>query len=158
MAKQRKSRTVSFLKTQPEAKLPSPEEVNQTVAKVTGKTTTPPEEKPKPKPKSKTRSSSKPEPKSSVVQRSPKKRTIQPKPDVPEPEPIIIVKPKKRMPLTTAITPENRAKLEVASIHSKESVADMINEALEHYFETVVIIQDQALIDTFTAIYSRKAK
>ena len=147
MAKQRKSRTAGFLKTQPEAKLPSPDEVNQTIAKVTRKT--PKTNAPKPKP---------PTPKPKPIQQSSKQRYIQAKPDLPEPEPIVIIKPPKRVPLTTAISPENRAKLEVASIHSKESVADMINEALEHYFETVVLIQDQALIDTFKAIYARKAK
>lgn len=130
-AKKRKSRTVGFLNTQPSAKLPSPDEVNKTIAKVTGKST---------------------------VKKETQPRYIQAQKTTPEPPPPPVVKTQKRVPLTTAITPENRAKLEVASIHSKASVADMLNEALEHYFEHIVHIQDAGLVETFTAIYARKAK
>ncbi len=115
MAKNRKLRTEGFFNNKPAAKLPSPDEVNKTIAKVTGK-----EEE--------------------LEQRPPK------------------VVQQKRVPLTTAITPENRAKLEVASIHSKSSVADLLNNALEHYFEHVIDIEDQDLVNTFIGIYGRKAK
>lgn len=137
--KKRKSRTVGFLNNQPAAKLPSPDEVNKTIAKVTGKET----------------ETAKTEEKTATTQSKP--RYIKTKP-APKPKPQPVVPTQKRVPLTTAITPENRAKLEVASIHSNASVADMLNEALEHYFEHIVQIQDKSLIETFTTIYARKAK
>ena len=116
MAKQRKSRTQSFLNiksTDNAQSLPSPEEVNKVIAKVTGKE----------------------EVKSEQVQKS------------------NVV---KRVPLTTAITPENRARLEVTGINDELSVADVLNEALDHYFENVNPVKDQELVNTFIQIYSRK--
>lgn len=134
MAKKRKSRTAGFLNTQPNADLPTPEQVNQVIARVTGKQETSPE----------------PTPKSVTPQIKP---VAAPKVVIETPKSVI-----KRVPLTTAITPENRAKLEVASISGEGSVADLLNEALENYFENVLIIQDATLIETFKAIYARKVK
>ena len=64
----------------------------------------------------------------------------------------------KRVPLTTAITPENRALLEVAALNSDASVADMLNAALQYYFSNLVIIEDQAQVEMFKNIYARRAK
>lgn len=64
----------------------------------------------------------------------------------------------KRVPLTTAITPENRALLEVAALNSDASVADMLNAALQYYFSNLVIVQDQQQVEMFKQIYARKAK
>ncbi len=120
MAKQRKSRTESFLNlksSDPPQSLPSPEEVNKVIAKVTGKTI---EEQPV--------------------------------------SPVVPVTSNRRVPLTTAITPENRAKLEVAAIHSDASIADILNTALEYYFENLRPVNDEELVNTFIAIYNRKKK
>lgn len=134
MTKRRKSRTAGFLNTQNKTSLPTPEEVNQVIARVTGKE----------------------EPAEKIIPKS----VITPKVNPPQeiipiaPEP----KPSKRVPLTTAITPANRAKLEVASINGEGSVADLLNEALEYYFDNIVLIEDVALIETFKTIYARKVK
>lgn len=83
---------------------------------------------------------------------------IQPRaPHVPTPPPPTPIK-EKRLPLTTAITPENRALLEVAALNSDASVADMLNAALQYYFSNLVIVQDQAQVEMFKQIYARKAK
>lgn len=140
MAKQRKSRTANFNFSKPAAKLPSIEEVNQKAAKATGKVIKP---KPTPKPK--------------------------PVAIAPEPAPPVVVAPlpvqvpvervtPKRVPLTTAIIPELRARLEVASIGSDKSVADFIQDALQLYFAEVHPAQDPQLLQTFTTIYGKKAK
>ncbi len=134
MTKRRKSRTAGFLNTQNKTTLPTPEEVNQVIARVTGK--------------------------EEAVEKEVPKSVITPKVNIPEetvqaaPEP----KAPKRVPLTTAITPTNRAKLEVASINGEGSVADLLNEALDYYFDNIVLIEDAALIETFKTIYARKVK
>ncbi len=135
MAKKRKSRTAGFLNTQTNTPLPTPEEVNKVVARVTGKEKK--EEQATPK---------------TVIPKSViSSESVAP---APQPQP----KTEKRVPLTTAITPENRAKLEVASINGEGSVADLLNEALDYYFENILIIEDTALIETFKTIYARKVK
>ena len=65
---------------------------------------------------------------------------------------------KRRIPFTTAITPENRARLEAASHEGKGNVADLLNEALEHYFEEVNPLSDTSLVSLFLKVYQKKAK
>ena len=134
MAKKRKSRTAGFLDTQTKAELPTPEQVNKVVARVTGKEN----------------DTSLTSPKNVIL---PSDSVSGPKNVMPPPKNVI-----KRVPLTTAITPENRAKLEVASINGEGSVADLLNEALTYYFREVLLIQDATLVDTFKKIYARKIK
>ncbi|MFK7934903.1 MAG: hypothetical protein AB8G22_15445 [Saprospiraceae bacterium] len=88
-------------------------------------------------------------PQQKIIQSQPLQSTAPPPPAPPK---------EKRVPLTTAITPENRALLEVASLHSDASVADMLNEALNYYFTNLVHVQDQAQVEMFKQIYARKAK
>src|SRR5210317_1654376 len=66
--------------------------------------------------------------------------------------------PLKRVPLTTAISVEQRAKLEVIAITNKTKVADILHDALELYFENIKSPSDPELVKTFYALYSRKAK
>ena len=89
-------------------------------------------------------------PQQKIIQSQPVQPVTPPPPPAPPKE--------KRVPLTTAITPENRALLEVASLHSDASVADMLNEALTYYFTNLVKVQDQAQVEMFKQIYARKAK
>ncbi|MEL7020980.1 MAG: hypothetical protein AAGK47_05190 [Bacteroidota bacterium] len=88
----------------------------------------------------------------------PQQKIIQAQPIQPTPPPPPAPPKEKRVPLTTAITPENRALLEVASLYSDASVADMINEALGYYFTNLVKVQDQAQVEMFKQIYARKAR
>lgn len=65
---------------------------------------------------------------------------------------------KKRIPFTTALTPENRAMLEAASHEGRGGVADILNLALEHYFEQIAPVNNMEMQKIFLKIYSSKAK
>lgn len=65
---------------------------------------------------------------------------------------------KKRIPFTTALTPENRALLETASHEGRGGVADILNTAIQHYFEQIAPIQNQEMKNIFLKIYESKAK
>ncbi len=65
---------------------------------------------------------------------------------------------RKRIPFTTALTPENRALLETASHEGSGSVADVLNGAIEHYFEYVNQIKNTEMKAIFLKIYEAKAK
>lgn len=65
-------------------------------------------------------------------------------------------KKNRRIPLTTAITPENRANLEAAAHAGKGAVADLINEALEYYFKNVSPIENTDVRDVFLKLYQPK--
>ncbi len=65
---------------------------------------------------------------------------------------------RKRIPFTTALTPNNRALLETASHEGSGSVADILNEAIEHYFEHVREIKNTEMKAIFLKIYEAKAK
>lgn len=65
---------------------------------------------------------------------------------------------RKRIPFTTALTPEHRALLETASHEGSGSVADILNEAIEHYFEHVRPIKNVDMKSIFLKIYEAKAK
>ena len=166
----KKSRTESFsFGNKPSVKLPSPEEVNNTLAKVTGQESVASEPivvvakqetvavvaatKPSAAtPVVKT-------PKAAATQHIYQQVTMYTPPVAPEPvytpPP---VKTPSRVPLTTAITPELRAKLEVAAVQYNMNVSDLIHEALDLYFEKVRPVTDLGMLDTFTSVYSRKAK
>jgi 2,3-bisphosphoglycerate-independent phosphoglycerate mutase len=114
--------------------------LNQEAAKVTGQKTSEP---PKPKEEKKTE----PEVKSRSV-----KSTIEvsKKEEVKE----VVVKrgkgrPKtsKRKPLNTAIEPKNRQRLEFLAMLNGGSVADQLNDILEHYFTNVEKVDE--LIEVF---------
>jgi len=64
----------------------------------------------------------------------------------------------KRIPFTTALTPENRALLETASHQGRGSVADILNFALKHYFEEVAPAKNPEMMKIFLKIYEAKAK
>lgn len=64
----------------------------------------------------------------------------------------------KRIPFTTALTPANRAALETASYGGRGSVADVLNQALEHYFSAVAPIQNKEMEAVFLKIYRSKQK
>jgi hypothetical protein len=65
---------------------------------------------------------------------------------------------KKRIPFTTALTPENRAMLEAASHEGRGGVADILNLAIEHYFEQIAPVKNLEMQKIFLKIYSSKAK
>lgn len=65
---------------------------------------------------------------------------------------------KKRIPFTTALTPENRAMLEAASHEGRGGVADILNLALEHYFEQIAPVKNLEMQKVFLKIYASKAK
>jgi hypothetical protein len=65
---------------------------------------------------------------------------------------------KKRIPFTTALTPENRALLEAASHEGRGGVADILNIAIEHYFEQVAPVKNLEMQKVFLKIYSSKTK
>lgn len=112
MAKKKRSRTSDFSlgKLDTNRPLPSKEQINATVAKVTNQTTEEAQEK------------------------------------------------VKRIPFTTALTPENRALLETASHEGRGGVADILNLAIAHYFETIAPIQNKEMKEVFLKIYAAKAK
>ena len=149
--KKRKSRTAGFHLNPTTGDLPSPSEVNKTLSNATGK---PIEEKP----------ASKQTPRKSAESTTPKtsrkrKTKFELKAEQPVPKPPKPTRPAiKRVALTTAISPENRAQLEVAALGSNASVADLLNEALEYYFQEVFPVKDKELVKTFTTIYQRKAR
>lgn len=62
---------------------------------------------------------------------------------------------RRRIPLTTAITPENRADLEVLVHSGKGSVADIINAALEHYFANVQPVEDNEMRAVFLKLFQK---
>ena len=64
----------------------------------------------------------------------------------------------KRIPFTTALTPENRARLETASHQGQDSMADILNRALNHYFDQVNPIENEEMMKVFLKIYAAKAK
>ncbi len=64
----------------------------------------------------------------------------------------------KRIPFTTALTPQNRAMLETASHQRQEAVADILNTAIAHYFESVTPLQNPEMMRVFLKIYESKAK
>lgn len=64
-------------------------------------------------------------------------------------------KQRRRIPLTTAITPENRADLEVLVHSGKGSVADIINAALEHYFANVQPVEDNEMRAVFLKLFQK---
>lgn len=109
----KRSKTGNFTLPAGGGKLPTPEEIEQNLAKATGKEQTPQDTPPSP----------------------PKTR--------------------KRQPFTTALTLENRARLEAAARESDRSPADIVNAALEHYFQTVQPITDASLVDLFVKLYAK---
>lgn len=64
----------------------------------------------------------------------------------------------KRIPFTTAISPGQRALLEVAAEEQHIAMADALQAALKHYFNHVYRVQDTALVDALQRKYARKAK
>lgn len=68
------------------------------------------------------------------------------------------VEKKKRIPFTTALTPENRALLEAASHEGRGGVADILNLAIAHYFEQVAPVKNNEMMKVFLKIYQSKAK
>lgn len=64
----------------------------------------------------------------------------------------------KRIPFTTALTPENRALLEAAAHEGKESIADLLNSAIAYYFEQVRPIENEEMKAVFLKIFEKKAK
>lgn len=68
------------------------------------------------------------------------------------------VEKKKRIPFTTALTPENRALLEAASHEGRGGVADILNLAIQHYFEQVAPVKNTEMQKVFLKIYASKAK
>lgn len=70
----------------------------------------------------------------------------------------IEVEKKKRIPFTTALTPENRAMLETASHEGRGGVADILNLAIENYFANVAPIKNDEMKKIFLKIYTSKAK
>lgn len=64
----------------------------------------------------------------------------------------------KRIPFTTALTPENRATLEAAAHEGTESIADILNKAIAHYFEQVQPLQDPEMQEMFLKLFQKKAK
>ncbi len=113
MSKKR-SKTSDFsleLNTKKGGKLPTPEEVEKTIAKATGK----------------------------------------------EKKEALISKP-KRIPFTTAITPEQRAILEALALEGKESIADIVGLALEHYFSEVRTLENEEMKTVFLKIFEKKLK
>jgi hypothetical protein len=143
----RKSRTESFsFGNQPTSKLPSPEEVNTALAAVTKQEIQTVVAAPVPQ----------------AAQTYTQVPTYSPQPVVKIQAPLVIeepvVKTPRRVPLTTAITPELRAKLEVATMQYDMNVSDLLHEALDLYFNKVRPVTDLAMLETFTAVYGRKAK
>lgn len=65
---------------------------------------------------------------------------------------------KKRIPFTTALTPENRALLEAASHEGRGGVADILNLAIDHYFYQVAPVKNSEMMKVFLKIYRSKAK
>lgn len=65
---------------------------------------------------------------------------------------------KKRIPFTTALSPENRALLETASHEGRGGVADILNLAIQHYFEQVAPIKNAEMKKIFLKIYESKSK
>lgn len=66
--------------------------------------------------------------------------------------------PSKRIPFTTALTPLNRAKLETASHEGAGSIADILNKALNHYFDQVQTVENEEMMNVFLKIYAAKVK
>lgn len=64
----------------------------------------------------------------------------------------------KRIPFTTAITPEQRAILEAAAYEGDESIADLLSNALDHYFQEVRPLEDESMKDVFLKIFEKKLK
>lgn len=64
----------------------------------------------------------------------------------------------RRIPFTTALTPINRARLETASHEGRGSVADVLNQAIEHYFKETAPILNKEMQTIFTKIYQSKVK
>jgi len=64
----------------------------------------------------------------------------------------------KRIPFTTALTPENRALLEAAAHEGKENVADLLNQAIEHFFKVVRPLQDKDLKEVFLKLFEKKVR
>jgi len=64
----------------------------------------------------------------------------------------------KRIPFTTAISPNQRALLEVAAAEQDIAMADVLHTALNHYFKSVYNPRDTALADALERRYTRKAK
>ena len=125
MSKKR-SRTGNFsleLNTQNNGTLPTPEEIEQNIAKVTG---------------------------SKIEEKAlPKEKLLEEK---------LQENKNKRIPFTTALTPENRALLEAAAHEGKENVADLLNQAIEHFFKEVRPLQDQSLKEVFLKLFEKKVK
>lgn len=65
---------------------------------------------------------------------------------------------KKRIPFTTALSPENRALLETASHEGRGGVADILNLAIQHYFDKIAPIKNEEMKKIFLKIYESKAK
>lgn len=64
----------------------------------------------------------------------------------------------KKIPFTTALTPHNRALLETASHQSKVAIADLLNEALDFYFEEKRPVKSEEMYAIFLKIYEAKSK
>jgi dethiobiotin synthetase len=64
----------------------------------------------------------------------------------------------KRIPFTTAISPHQRALLEVAAAEQDIAMADVLHAALNYYFKSIYNPRDIALTDALERRYTRKAK
>jgi hypothetical protein len=64
----------------------------------------------------------------------------------------------KRIPFTTAITPEQRAILEAAAHEGEESIADLVANALDHYFTEIRPLGDDNMKAVFLKIFEKKLK
>jgi hypothetical protein len=152
----KKSRTEGFLglpnlSAQPSAKLPSPEEVNQTLAKI-AKQSEPVVAMPAPIAAPPTVIVQAPVP-AYVAPAVP--QSVAPTPQI-SPNTVNEAVTLRRVPLTTAITPELRAKLEVAALHRQTTVSELLHDALNHYFEQVAPVTDESLVATFAKVYGKK--
>lgn len=64
----------------------------------------------------------------------------------------------RRIPFTTALTPENRALLETASHEGRGNIADILNFMIGNYFEKIAPIQNPEMKKVFLKIYESKTK
>lgn len=73
-------------------------------------------------------------------------------------DPVEDIKKERRIPFTTALTPENRALLETASHEGRGNIADILNFMIGNYFENIAPIQNPEMKKVFLKIYESKAK
>jgi len=62
---------------------------------------------------------------------------------------------RQRRPFTTALTPENRAGLEALARNSQNSVADLVNAAVERFLQEANPPADPDLVHVFLKLFRR---